>query len=192
MNKPDLILMDVQMPEMNGYEATSNIRQLEPAITAPIIALTAGNVKSEKEKCLAAGMDDFLLKPIVESTLALAFEKWLHFYDLNQAAHLHFDKTQVLATVGEDDDLVKQVLHLTRNELIDSEHALEQAFMMEDLMSLNSIGHKLYSTAITSGLKILSIAANELANLDDFDRERVGNLREKINNEIRTCLKLIS
>jgi PAS domain S-box-containing protein len=192
MNKPDLILMDVQMPEMNGYEATSNIRQLEPAITAPIIALTAGNVKSEKEKCLAAGMDDFLLKPIIESTLALAFEKWLHFYDLNQAAHLHFDKTQVLATVGEDEDLVKQVLQLTRNELIDSEHALEQAFMMEDLMTLNSIGHKLYSTAITSGLKILSIAANELANLDDFDKEHVGNLREKINNEIRTCLKLIS
>jgi PAS domain S-box-containing protein len=192
MNRPDLILMDVQMPEMNGYEATSNIRQLEPAITAPIIALTAGNVKSEKEKCLAAGMDDFLLKPIVESTLALAFEKWLHFYDLNQAAHLHFDKEQVLATVGEDEDLIKQVLQLTRNELIDSEHELEQAFMMEDLMTLNSIGHKLYSTAITSGLKILSIAANELANLDDFDKEHVGNLREKIKNEIRTCLKLIS
>ena len=192
MNKPDLILMDVQMPEMNGYEATSNIRQLEPAITAPIIALTAGNVKSEKEKCLAAGMDDFLLKPIVESTLALAFEKWLHFYDLNQAAHLHFDKKQVLETVGGDEELIKQVLQLTRNELIDSEHDLDQAVSNGDLASLNSIGHKLYSTAITSGLKILSTAANELANLDSFERERVDRLREKINGEIKTCLKLIA
>lgn len=192
MNIPDLILMDVQMPEMNGYEATSNIRKLEPAITAPIIALTAGNVKSEKEKCLEAGMDDFLLKPIVESTLALAFEKWLHFYDLNQAAHLHFDRTQVLATVGHDEDLMKQVLQLTRNELIDSEQELEGAITVEDLVSLNSIGHKLYSTAITSGLKILSIAANELANLDGFEKEQVESLRKKIDSEIKTCLKLIS
>ncbi|RZL17811.1 MAG: response regulator, partial [Pedobacter sp.] len=192
MNKPDLILMDVQMPEMNGCEATSNIRQLKPEITSPIIALTAGNVKSEKEKCLAAGMDDFLLKPIIESTLALAFEKWLHFYDIKQAAHLHFDKKQVLATVGDDDELIKQILQLTRNELIDSEYEMEHAAKAGDLESLNSIGHKLYGTAVTSGLKILSLAANDLANLDVYDRDRVEVIREKINTEIKTCLRLIS
>jgi PAS domain S-box-containing protein len=192
MNKPDLILMDVQMPEMNGYEATKSIRQIIPAITSPIIALTAGNVKSEREKCLAAGMDDFLLKPIIESTLALAFEKWLHFYDVKQASHLHFDKAQVLANVGDDEDLLKQVLKLTRNELVDSEQEIELARADRRLADLNSIGHKLYGTAITSGLTLLAVAANEMANLEAFDIEQVNFLSGKINGEIKTCLKLIS
>jgi PAS domain S-box-containing protein len=190
MNIPDLILMDIQMPEMNGYEATKSIRKL--GIVAPIIALTAGNVKSEKDKCLAAGMDDFLLKPIVESTLALAFENWLHFYDVKQAAQLHFDKAQVVANIGEDEELLKQVLQLTRNELIDSELELEGAKTAGDLTMLNSVGHKLYGTAITSGLKLLAIAANELASLELFHQDQVDLICENISTEIKVCLKLIS
>lgn len=192
MNRPDLILMDVQMPEMNGYEATRNIRKLVPEVNAPIVALTAGNVKSEKEKCLEAGMDDFLLKPIVESTLALAFEKWLHFYDVKQAAHLHFDKKEVVNNIGGDEELLKQVLQLTRDELIDSEHEIERAIAAQDLPALNAVGHKLYGTAITSGLKLLAIAANEMANVEGFDEELLERIHEDISAEIKVCLKLIS
>lgn len=63
---PDLILMDVQMPEMNGIEATRKIRQIEQqkGKHIPIVALTAGAFKEEQERCLAAGMDDFLTKPV--------------------------------------------------------------------------------------------------------------------------------
>jgi PAS domain S-box-containing protein len=74
---PDFILMDVQMPEMNGYEATKKIRAMDHAGRVPIIALTASNVKGEKEKCLAAGMDDFVVKPIVEESIAMMIDKWL-------------------------------------------------------------------------------------------------------------------
>ena len=75
--KPDLVLMDVQMPEMNGYEATMQIRKNESGERVPIIALTAGTVKGEREKCLEAGMDDYLTKPILKDTLEKALEKWL-------------------------------------------------------------------------------------------------------------------
>jgi PAS domain S-box-containing protein len=79
MNKaPDLIFMDVQMPEMNGYEATKKIKQIESLAQVPIIALTAGNVQSEKDKCLAAGMDDFVTKPVVEDTIKQILKKWLN------------------------------------------------------------------------------------------------------------------
>lgn len=74
---PDLILMDVQMPEMNGYEATAYIRNELDMLNVPIIALTAGNVKGEKEKCIVSGMNDFLSKPVLEEEIALVFKKWL-------------------------------------------------------------------------------------------------------------------
>lgn len=61
----DIILMDVQMPEMNGYEATKIIRQIEfeKGIHTPIIALTAYAMKSDKDMCIEAGMDDYISKP---------------------------------------------------------------------------------------------------------------------------------
>ena len=61
---PDIIFMDVQMPEMNGYEATRLIRKNEGEKKSIIIALTAGAVDSERDKCLEAGMNDFITKPI--------------------------------------------------------------------------------------------------------------------------------
>ena len=63
--QPDIIFMDIQMPELNGYEATAAIRQLETDNPIPIIALTAGTVMGEKERCLAAGMNDYVSKPFV-------------------------------------------------------------------------------------------------------------------------------
>ena len=64
--QPDLILMDIQMPEMNGLEATMQIREMEKSIQrhTPIVALTARAIKGEQEKCKKAGMDDYLTKPI--------------------------------------------------------------------------------------------------------------------------------
>ncbi|MBJ7427334.1 MAG: response regulator [Bacteroidia bacterium] len=74
---PDLILMDVQMPLMNGYEATEAIRLLETNKKTPIIGLTAGVMLGEKEKCLAAGMTEYMSKPVVKETIEKMMEKWL-------------------------------------------------------------------------------------------------------------------
>lgn len=74
---PDLVLMDVQMPILNGLEATRKIRANEANIEVPIIALTAGSLPGEKEKCLEAGMTDFLTKPLLKQTLHNMLAKWL-------------------------------------------------------------------------------------------------------------------
>ncbi|MBM9537811.1 response regulator [Desulfobulbus alkaliphilus] len=76
----DLVLMDVQMPEMDGLEATRYIRNPQTSIlhrSIPIIAMTAHAMRGDKEKCLEAGMDDYVAKPVVPLALAEVLEKWL-------------------------------------------------------------------------------------------------------------------
>lgn len=75
----DIIFMDIQMPLMNGYEATKIIRTMDHGKTIPIIALTAGTVIGEKEKCLEIGMNDYVSKPIIKGSLEEVIAKWITY-----------------------------------------------------------------------------------------------------------------
>ncbi len=77
----DLVLMDCQMPVMDGYQASTLIRKSEPMKfrNIPIIAMTANAIKGDKEKCLEARMSDYVSKPVKVEALKAAIEKWLDF-----------------------------------------------------------------------------------------------------------------
>jgi two-component system, sensor histidine kinase and response regulator len=75
----DLVLMDCHMPELDGFAATRAIREMEQAKNArrtPVIALTANAMEGDRDRCLAAGMDDYLSKPFKHSQLREAVDKW--------------------------------------------------------------------------------------------------------------------
>lgn len=199
--QPNLVLMDIQMPEMNGYEATGRIRQTSKGKTVPIIALTAASVKGEREKCIQAGMNDYITKPFVEKTLFEAFSTWLHtgtssgvnkdVFVLNDDS-LHFDIKSIHALLGDDKHLITELLDMTIKELTDTDNLLKINAGLGDLKEINRIGHHLYSTAAASGMKELSKLAKELEHLRDGDPAIIDSLIMKVREEIKLACSIIS
>ncbi|MDP2229088.1 MAG: response regulator, partial [Moraxellaceae bacterium] len=75
----DLVLMDCQMPEMDGFDATRHIRTLEKSTgreRTPVIAVTAGILRDERAACIESGMDDFLAKPFKRAALLEVLQRW--------------------------------------------------------------------------------------------------------------------
>ncbi|OYU55441.1 MAG: hybrid sensor histidine kinase/response regulator [Chitinophagaceae bacterium BSSC1] len=198
---PDLVLMDIQMPILNGYEATQQIRQLPESSSIPIIALTAGIVKGEKEKCEAAGMNDFVSKPFVEETLVAIFKKWLN-KDLENATimvadqkakeeSLHLDLEQIRKYMGADDALIKQFLNLTVLEINKSMTAIELAIIEKDISMIKLAIHKLKGTSLTASLSTMSGIASKFNVMDSFDESQVNELFQNLKLESSLVIALL-
>jgi PAS domain S-box-containing protein len=198
---PDIILMDIQMPEMNGYETAIKIREIEKQGRVPIIALTASNVKGELERCVSAGIDDLIVKPFVEESLSLIFNKWLAIDNrkmknksaVNDAIDpgIHFDWGVIQNLSGNDEQIIDEFIGLVKIELNESIVSLETGIANSDLKQINDVGHKLYGSAALSGFITLSEIAREFETMVEFRRNEIHDLFIKANDEIELIFKLI-
>jgi CheY-like chemotaxis protein/HPt (histidine-containing phosphotransfer) domain-containing protein len=114
----DLVLMDVQMPIMDGFEATTMLRQMSDSneiMRWPIVALTANAMKGDKEKCLTAGMDDYLTKPVVKQQLADMLRRWLPEDKRHGAAAPAVEDAQASAI---DRNILEQMRELMHTKFI--------------------------------------------------------------------------
>jgi PAS domain S-box-containing protein len=184
--QPDLIFMDVQMPELNGYETTVALRQQNFAI--PIVALTAGTTLGEKERCIAAGMNDYITKPVLKG----AIEKMLHLWlpkteiDLKQ----HFNRKELEERLNNQMLLVTKVIGMARESIDEIMLILHKNVQNEDLDALTKNAHKLKGVALSISLGMLSKQSHTLEHLETFESEKVKTLVAEMQVEVN-YLKLV-
>ena len=167
----DLVLMDCQMPVMDGFEATAEIRRRQGNdARIPIVALTASALDGDRERCLNAGMDDYLSKPFTVESLQSMLKRWLEpgsnqpipdapaapVLDeevvLDQAA---LDNIRALETAGNSDMLVRVIeLYLANSSELMS--AMKQAFAENDSESVRQAAHTLKSSSANLGAMTFS------------------------------------
>ncbi|TAN48224.1 MAG: PAS domain S-box protein, partial [Methylococcaceae bacterium] len=167
----DAVLMDVHMPVMGGVEATRLIRGQARHARLPIIALTAGVTPEERENCLAAGMDDFIAKPIVPKTLLAALARWLKPVQTQQPAATAtampadppgFELAELLQTLGGDYPTVRQVLRVFRDSLAPAMADITTQFGAGDAAAARTLVHSLKGAAGTAGAVVIHAACLQL------------------------------
>ncbi len=196
--KPDLVFMDIQMPKMNGYQATQAIRLKEFGEPTPIVALTAGNMMGEKEKCLNAGMNEFMAKPIVKKDLEQLLSKWLKAAKRDEREKRykkenieHLNKMWFHQYETEDLEFKEQFIKWTLSEIEKSTKELQKGVLEKDLKALNTAGHKLKGTSLAVGLPQLSRLAVAFELLDELDEKYLDSLFESLLFEVRIVKELL-
>jgi CheY-like chemotaxis protein/HPt (histidine-containing phosphotransfer) domain-containing protein len=169
----DLVLMDCQMPELDGYECTRRIRQADTPVRnhrIPIVAMTAHAMSGDREKCLASGMDDYLTKPIHPGALREVLEKWLAGKSVAPA--LPPARPDAAAQVFDGGDLVERMLgdeglarRAVRRFLSDAPQqlaALAEAVSRADAPAARLAAHSLKGAAANVGGTQVSATAKRV------------------------------
>lgn len=183
-NKYDLILMDIEMPGQNGYEITRKIREIEKdkGLQTPIIALTAYSFQEDKEKCIEAGMDDFLSKPVSPMNLIETVRKHLEKkslisnepYEVSEKEALTYDEEIALKRLNNDEELLKDAVNLfleiSPKYLSDAERAIRENNVGSFFIAMHTLKSSAYTVGgIKTGnlAKILEDKSRQVSSLED-------------------------
>jgi two-component system, sensor histidine kinase and response regulator len=181
----DAVLMDVQMPEMDGFEATAAIRAREAATGAhtPIIAMTAHALKGDRDRCLEAGMDAYVSKPLRPQELFEVLEALATATDLAGPAPAGpepepaaFDMAAALERVDGDAELLKELAGLFLGECPQRMAEIRQAIDQRDASKLHQAAHTLGGSVGNFGARAATLAAQRL---ETDGRERDWDQAEK-------------
>jgi PAS domain S-box-containing protein len=168
----DAVLMDLQMPEMDGFEATLTLRRMPGLSTVPVIAMTAHALARDRDRCLAVGMNDFVTKPVEPRELFAVLARWLPATAATAAPAVDF--TLGLQRCLGRDDLYQRILGRFADTRGDDGATLRRQFASGDLAGAAALAHTLISSAATIGADPLSAAARALQ--DALDEARMDAL----------------
>lgn len=198
-NSYDVILMDVQMPVMDGYEATKAIRMMpHPVGGTPIVALTANATKIDVEKCLAAGMNDYLSKPFTpEDLYQMLFEKLkivpasasqVKIPSINKQYDLEYLKNMS----GNNQEFIKEMLQTFVQSIPNSLQEMEEALNLSDYSRLARVTHQIKPSMTLLGINHLKDSAVQIEELAKSNKVPVLELQLNVMEFTQTCRDIIS
>lgn len=193
-NQPDIIFMDINMPELNGYDACRDIRNIESSSGnhVPIIALTAKTVKGEEMRCKDAGMDSYISKPVVEETIKKTLLNWLlnsdkmklaSTFESERLSATHFHKVGLLKRLNGDNELCNELITIsieTYKELIDNLKSAKERGQYGDV---KLIAHSIKGSALSVCFNILADLAAKLEILPETEHLVASDLIVQLEQE---------
>ncbi|MBP7564145.1 MAG: response regulator, partial [Candidatus Cloacimonetes bacterium] len=204
----DLVLMDIQMPVMDGISATRLIRE-HIWRRIPVIALTAGVLKEEKEKCFGAGMDDFLQKPVEIDQLKAILSHFLKIesyqspngevpipqenivYRDQTAEPVHFDKAELLKKTGQNHSVVQELIQVILEDFPAYVSDLSQAVKQKDMDKIKMTAHTIKGAAANMSLKYFSELAKNIEMDIKHNEGKFESIQEELVQEWQLLEKLL-
>ena len=167
------VLADIHMPRMDGYELTRRIRAAEAergSRRTPIVAVTANAMKGEEDRCIAAGMDAYLVKPVNLDRLRSTLERWLsvsrapedHSQANGESDAAAIDRNVLGAWLGDDEAAIASLLEKFRDTAVETQREIDAASRSGNLATLAAAAHKLKGAAQAVGAKGVGAAAAAL------------------------------
>jgi PAS domain S-box-containing protein len=198
-DRPDLILMDIQMPIMSGIEATEIIRAYEKSgERIPIIALSAGVLKEEREKALNGGIDDFLEKPLIQEDLINALRKLKFEGKIKETKKLDnknniqkFSKQDLLMRLNNNEEHYLSFINLAKENMQTFERQLNETIEIENIQALRSVLHKLKGTALAGCFENLALLINQFDRPSFYNQKVTNYIRSKIIPELHKLIDIL-